>query len=121
MGSVHGNDFRFCFADHLPLLRMRAVMEPSHHDGARVRVSMWLDPLAALWMAGATLGGSAAFAYGQERGALFGIVMLLLVFALWMSFALRARNAELVLRALFASVAKVESQPQPPETGVPYR
>jgi len=127
-GTVDGSVFRFSRRiayrnSFLPMIV--AVIEPSHHNGARIRVQMRLHVLVmvfmAVWMTGATLAGLVgltALARGQPAGLaalafpLFGAALSTI------PFALEARLAERLLREIYA---QAPAPPAPPESGVAYR
>ena len=102
-----------------------ATVEPSHHNGARVRIRMRLHALVAifmqLWMTGAMAGaivGILALGSGQPAGL---IALALPVFGAGLTtipFALEARAAERLLREVYAAAPAL---PAPPETGAAYR
>jgi hypothetical protein len=107
----------------LPILH--AVVEPARHGGARIRVRMRMNVLAAgfllLWITGgvfAGLTGLVALFEGQMAG-LIGLALPVFGVALsFIPFALEARNAERLLRAIYAAAPPL---PPRPDTGQAYR
>ena len=108
------------------LPRIRATLEPSYHGGSRLRVRMQLHPLVlafmGVWMTFATFGGLAigiaALAHGQIAG-LFALAFPVLGASICsIPFAIEARNAEGLLRDIFAPAPAL---PPPPRTDEPYR
>jgi hypothetical protein len=107
----------------LPIIR--AVVEPSHNGGARIRVRMRMYLFAMgfllVWSTGgafAGLAGLVALSEGQVAG-LVGVAFPLFGLALTcVPFALEARIAERLLRAIYAAAPPL---PPPPETGQAYR
>jgi hypothetical protein len=108
----------------LPVIH--AVVEPSHHGGARVRVRMRMYAVViafmAFWLTGASFGagsaGVVALLHGQASGLLMLLFPLFGVAMVCVGFSLEARKAEKMLRALYAVAPAL---PPPPETGQAYR
>jgi hypothetical protein len=105
---------------------VRTAVEASHRGGARVRVTMRMNPFVfaftALWMSGATvvggLGGLSALLEGHPAG-LIGLAFPLFGAALCgLGFGVEARKAEAALRAVYAAAPGL---PPPPDTGEAYR
>jgi hypothetical protein len=106
----------------LPVIH--AVVEPSHHGGARVRVNMRMHAFViafmVVWVTFASVvpgaAGVVALLHGQASGQLlvplFGVAMVCV------GFPPEARKAEAMLRALYAAAPAL---PPPPETGQAYR
>jgi hypothetical protein len=128
-GTRDGSVFRFSRRiayrnSFLPMIV--AVVEPSHHDGARVRVQMRLHVFVMLfmgiWMTGATLVsvmvGFATLSRGQPAGLLALAFPLAGAGMTTIPFAFEARTAEHLLREIYA---RAPALPAPPETGVAYR
>jgi hypothetical protein len=107
----------------LPIVR--AIVEPSRHGGARIRVRMRMHSFALclilVWITGgafAVLAGLVALFEGQMAG-LIGIAFPVVGLGLACTpFALEARVAERLLRAIYAAAPAL---PPPPETGQAYR
>ena len=103
-----------------------AVVEPSHHDGARVRVRMRLHlfvmVFVSVWIGGASLAAfMVAFifiSHGYPVGLLAAVLPLLGAAMVSIPFALEAPRAERLLRDVFA---RAPALPAPPETGEAYR
>jgi hypothetical protein len=99
---------------------------PSHHDGARIRVTMRLHAFVmafmGLWLSGATFGGLVGGAAALSSGKVAGLAMFAFpLFGLGICivpFAIEAGIAERRLREAFAS-APGYSAPVP--SGYPNR
>jgi hypothetical protein len=124
-GSVFRFSRRIAYRNSF-LPRIVAVIEPSHLDGARVRIQMRLHLFVmvfmAVWMTGATLAsvvvGLATLSEGQLAGLLAFAFPLTGAAMATIPFALEARTAERLLREIYA---RAPALPAPPESGVAYR
>ena len=107
----------------LPIIRV--VLEPSHHGGTRLRVTMRLHlfvmAFMAVWMTGTTVGAllslAAVFA-GRPAGLLAFALPLVGAAITGVPFALEARAAERLLRSIYEDAPAL---PEPPDTGRAYR
>jgi len=128
-GRVEGGRFHFSRRvayknSFLPVIQ--AVVEPSHHDGARVRIRMRLHAFVLVfvlaWTAIAAVFGVAVAISVVSRGRAMGLVGLLApLFGVAIGsipFALEARNAERLLRDVFA---RAPALPEAQKTGGAYR
>jgi hypothetical protein len=105
---------------------VHAAVEPSHRDGARIRVTMRMQLFTMVfmmaWMGGATYGALTFLVRTLPDGNLAGVFALLLpmfgVFLYIRGFVLEARKSEHMLREIFASAPAL---PAPVDTGVAYR
>jgi hypothetical protein len=126
--SLAEAEFRFSRAisyrnSFLPVIQ--AAVEPSHRDGARLRVRMRLSvPVMAfmgVWMTGATFGALVGLVSAARGGPPALIVLALPLFGVGLvavPFSLEARKAEAMLRAIFAAAPGLSP---PPGMGGPYR
>lgn len=120
-GRARADGLRFATRRRMQVV-MRAVVGPSHHGGACLRVRM-RAPLLSILVVGAGLilltSLSLTAALGGEASALVILVLpatMTTVFAV--SFAMEASRAERQLRAIFATAPAL---PAPPVTGEAYR
>jgi hypothetical protein len=107
----------------LPIIRV--VVEPSHHGGTRLRVTMrlhlFVTAFMAVWMTGGAVGavgGLAAVFAGQPAGLVALAFPLFGAGLVGIPFALEARRAESLLRSIYANAPAL---PEPPDTGQAYR
>jgi hypothetical protein len=127
--SMTEKEFRFSRGIRYPnafLPVIRAAVEPSYRDGARVRVRIRLHDgvvvFMAFWLAvapsGLLLGGLASLVGGLAAGSIVIVLPVFGVGLLARAFSVEARKAEDLLRAIFAAAPGF---PPPPDTGEPYR
>jgi hypothetical protein len=120
-GALSDTEFRFWRRisyrnSFLPIIH--AVVEPSHSGGASVRIRMRLHVFVIgfllIWMTGATFGcvfGLVALAHGEPAGLIalafpvFGVALVTI------PFAIEARNAEVLLREIFAPALALPAAP----------
>jgi hypothetical protein len=109
------------------LPRIDVVIQPSHHNGARVRIKMRMNTSTMLfmifWMIFSTVFGFAMIAKSlgakEWNDALYGMFFPVFGGALMtLGFVPEANKAERLLREIFANAPAF---PAPVETGVAYR
>lgn len=102
---------------------IRVFVEPLRHGGTCLHVHMRLHLFAAVFMACcmtvATIGAVRLLCEGQPRG-LIGLTLFAVLGAglTGVPFALEAREAEKLLRTVYAAAP---APPEPPEIEQPYR
>jgi hypothetical protein len=122
-GPLGEHEFRFRLhrSQEFPLT-VHARVEEGPRGGACVRVRMRLPDVAAIaflaWATIATLFALEALIRGQILGLLAPVLIVAVIRVVTLPFVFAAREAERILREVFAAAPAL---PDAPNTGEPYR